>query len=185
MKKNELQKKTKLNSLKTLSFAKISDNFFILFCFKNNLINYLYLPTFVKCELKQENLIFSAVDLSSPQLFQYNQFLSQFQDYLKRLDKVFRKKLMLKGLGYKAILKNEESVLELKVGYSHVITIPIDKNTIKVIIDKNVLSVEGFDKVAIGNFVNKIRNLKLPDSYKGKGFWYKNEVIKLKEINKT
>ena len=46
-------------------------------------------------------------------------------------------------------------------------------------------SVEGFDKVTVGNFVNKIRNLKFPDSYKGKGFWYKNEVIKLKEINKT
>jgi large subunit ribosomal protein L6 len=104
---------------------------------------------------------------------------------LKRLEKPFRKKLLLKGLGYKAVLKNEESVLELKIGYSHVIAVPITKESIKVIIDKNTLIVEGFDKVEVGNFVNKIRNLKLPDSYKGKGFWYKNEVIKLKEINKT
>lgn len=185
MKKNELQKKTKINSLKTISFAKISNNFFILFVFKNKLTNYLYVPNFAKCELKQKNLIFSVVDLSSSQLFQYNQFFSQFQDYLKRLEKPFRKKLLLKGLGYKAVLKNEESVLELKIGYSHVITVPIIKESVKVIIDKNTLIVEGFDKVEVGNFVNKIRNLKLPDSYKGKGFWHKNEVIKLKEINKT
>lgn len=185
MKKNELQKKTKINSLKTLSFAKIGNNFFILFTFKNAFINYLYVPSFVKCELKQKNLIFSVADLSSEQLFQYNQFLSQFQDYLKRLEKLFRKKLLLKGLGYKAVLKNEESILELKIGYSHVINVPVDSQSIKVAIDKNTLIVEGFDKVAVGNFVNRIRSFKLPDSYKGKGFWYKNEVIKLKEINKT
>jgi large subunit ribosomal protein L6 len=185
MKKNELQKKTKINSLKTLSFAKISNNFFILFAFKSTLINYLYVPSFVKCELEKNNLIFSIVNLSRSQTFQYDQFLSQFQDYSKRLAKLFRKKLLLKGLGYKAALKNEESLLELKIGYSHVILVPIDKQILKVIIDKNTLIVEGFDKVAVGNFVNKIRSLKLPDSYKGKGFWYKNEIIKLKEINKT
>lgn len=93
--------------------------------------------------------------------------------------------MLLKGLGYKAVLKNDDSVLELKIGYSHTISLPIKKDMLKIILDKNNLTVEGFDKVTVGNFVNKIRNLKFPDSYKGKGFWYKNEVIKLKEINKT
>jgi len=63
--------------------------------------------------------------------------------------------------------------------------LPNEKQNFKVVLDKNTLTIEGVDKVKVGNFVNKIRNLKLPDSYKGKGFWYKNEVIKLKEINKT
>lgn len=107
------------------------------------------------------------------------------QDYLKRLEKPFKKKLLLKGLGYKAVLKNDETVLELKIGYSHSISLPIEKQNVKVILDKNTLTVEGTNKTKVGNFVNKIRNLKLPDRYKGKGFWYKNEVIQLKEINKT
>jgi len=185
MKKNELQKKIKLTSLATILFAKINNNSFILFKFKNTLINYLQVPIFIQCELKNKNLIFSTLILNVFQVFQYNQFISLFQDYLKRLEKPFKKKLLLKGLGYKAVLKNDETVLELKIGYSHTILLPIEKQNIKVVLDKNTLTIEGVDKVKVGNFVNKIRNLKLPDSYKGKGFWYKNEVIKLKEINKT
>jgi ribosomal protein L6P/L9E len=180
-----MQKKIKLNSLATISFAKINNNSFILFKFKNTLINYLRIPVFIQCELKSKNLIFSTSILNTFQIFQYYQFISEFQDYLKRVEKPFKKKLLLKGLGYKAVLKNDDSVLELKIGYSHTISLPIKKDMLKIILDKNNLTVEGFDKVTVGNFVNKIRNLKFPDSYKGKGFWYKNEVIKLKEINKT
>lgn len=180
-----MQKKIKLNSLATISFARINNNSFILFKFKNTLINYLRIPVFIQCELKSKFLIFSTSILNTFQIFQYYQLISQFQDYLKRVEKPFKKKLLLKGLGYKAVLKNDDSVLELKIGYSHTISLPIKKDMLKIILDKNNLTVEGFDKVTVGNFVNKIRNLKFPDSYKGKGFWYKNEVIKLKEINKT
>jgi ribosomal protein L6P/L9E len=52
-------------------------------------------------------------------------------------------------------------------------------------VNKNILTFEGFDPVAVGNFANKVRSLKFPDVYKGKGFWYKNEVRSLKEIKKT
>ena len=185
MQEIKFQRKTKLGSLAIISFAKINNNSFILFKFKNTLINYLGLPVFIQCELKNKVLTFSTFKLDTSQVFQYNQFVLRFQDYLKRVEKPFKKKLLLKGLGYKAILKDENSVLELKVGYSHTISLPIEKNVLKVILDKNSLTVEGFDKIKVGNFVNKIRTLKFPDSYKGKGFWYKNEVIKLKEINKT
>jgi len=184
MQEIKFQKKIKLNSLATLSFAKIGNNSFTLFKFKSTLTNYLRVPNFIHCELKNKNLVFSASNLDTFQKFHYYQFISQFQDYLKRVEKPFKKQLLLKGLGYKAMLK-DDSHLELKVGYSHIISVPIEKAALKVILDKNSLTVEGFDKVRVGNFVNKIRSLKFPDSYKGKGFWYKNEVIKLKEINKT
>ncbi len=184
MKKNELQKKVKLNTLDALSFAKINNNFFILFKYKKNFINYLHIPSFLKCELKNKTLTFSTQDVTQFQLIQYNQFFSQFQDFSKRLEKPFKKRLLLKGLGYKAALKTENS-LELRIGFSHSVTVGFDKEIINITLDKNILMIEGFDKTKVGNFVNKIRALKLPDSYKGKGFWYKNEVIKLKEINKT
>ena len=48
-----------------------------------------------------------------------------------------------------------------------------------------LLIVEGIESAVVGNFLKKIRNLKTPDSYKGKGFWYKNESKVLKEIKKT
>lgn len=185
MTKNGFQKKTKINSLATLLFAKINNNSFILFKFQNTLTSYLQVPIFIQCILKKKDLLFNTESLTTSQVFQYHQFISQFQDYLKRVQKPFKKKLLLKGLGYKAILKDDEASLELKIGYSHTISLSIEKEVLKVILDKNTLTVEGFDKVKVGNFVDKIRSLKFPDSYKGKGFWYKNEVIKLKEINKT
>jgi ribosomal protein L6P/L9E len=45
--------------------------------------------------------------------------------------------------------------------------------------------VEGFEAYKVGNFLKKLRNLKAPDIYKGKGFWYKNEIKIFKEIKKT
>ena len=51
--------------------------------------------------------------------------------------------------------------------------------------NNNILTAEGFEPDNIGNFLEKIRKLKKIDSYKGKGFWYKNESRVLKEIKKT
>jgi ribosomal protein L6P/L9E len=51
--------------------------------------------------------------------------------------------------------------------------------------NNTLLIAEGIEASTIGNFLKKIKNLKAPDSYKGKGFWYKNESKLLKEIKKT
>jgi large subunit ribosomal protein L6 len=51
-------------------------------------------------------------------------------------------------------------------------------------VNKNFIIVEGFDAVEVGNFSSKIRRLRVPDIYKGKGVWYKNEIKILKELKK-
>ena len=48
-----------------------------------------------------------------------------------------------------------------------------------------MLVIEGKSKSKVGNFANKIKKFRLPDIYKGKGIWYKNEVKIFKEIKKT
>ena len=99
--------------------------------------------------------------------------------------KPFKKQLVLKGLGFKAEVLDNSSMLELKLGFSSLVKVSIPKDEVLVSVNKNTLTFEGFDPVAVGNFANKIRSLKFPDVYKGKGFWYKNEVRSLKEIKKT
>ena len=106
-------------------------------------------------------------------------------NWLKNLEKPFKKQLLLKGLGFKAEVLNNSSLLELKLGFSSLVKIKIPKEEVLVNVNNNILTLEGFDPVAVGNFANKIRMLKVPDAYKGKGFWYKNEVRSLKEIKKT
>lgn len=103
--------------------------------------------------------------------------------WLKKISKPFKKQLILKGLGFKGnIIDN--SILELKLGFSHIINIMLDLKGLKVSMNNNLLIVEGFEPDKVGNFLEKIKKLKRIDNYKGKGFWYKNESRTLKEIKK-
>jgi ribosomal protein L6P/L9E len=111
--------------------------------------------------------------------------LGVFTSWLKKFAKPFRKQLFLKGLGFKANLSVDGLFLELKLGFSHIIKISTQLPELKLLINNTSLSVEGFEAYKVGNFLKKVRNLKAPDIYKGKGFWYKNEIKVFKEIKKT
>jgi len=76
------------------------------------------------------------------------------------------------------------NVLKLKLGFSHLITITVPSG-IKVFKNKNLLILESSEAFLVGNFANLIRNLRYPDSYKGKGLWYKNEIQILKPVKKV
>jgi len=110
------------------------------------------------------------------------QFLTH---WVKRFSKPIRKQLLLKGLGFRGSISADGQFLELKLGFSHLIKISTALKELKISMTNTLLVVEGSDSATIGNFLKKIRNLKTPDSYKGKGFWYKNESKVLKEIKKT
>jgi len=85
--------------------------------------------------------------------------------------------LRLVGLGYRfLIFKN---VLVLRLGFSHYIKILLI-DQIKFIGYKNKLIIFGLDLQEICLIGFKIKSLKLPDIYKGKGIQYSNEIIKLK-----
>ena len=70
------------------------------------------------------------------------------------------------------------------MGYSHVCVLEVPTDELTVSVRKSNVVVEGVEKARIGNFVSKIRSLRIPDNYKGKGFWYKYQKENLKEINK-
>ena len=106
--------------------------------------------------------------------------------FLKGLDNtefLYRKKLTLKGLGLKANFSFDRKFLDLKLGYSHLSKIKMDKE-IKVGIQKSNIFFSSLNKVKLGNLAFKIKKLRLPNPYKGKGIWYKNERLTLKEIKK-
>lgn len=87
-------------------------------------------------------------------------------------------RLELRGVGYRAQIKNNQ--LELSLGYSHpnIITISSD---LKVSVQANTeIIIEGISKSSIGLFAAKIRRLRPPEPYKGKGIFYKGEKIILK-----
>ncbi|MEI6843058.1 MAG: 50S ribosomal protein L6 [bacterium] len=94
----------------------------------------------------------------------------------------FTKKLVIEGIGYKSEVKGESLVLAL--GFSHPVNVAIPK-TLKVTAEKNVITVSGMDKEVVGEFAAKVRALKKPEPYKGKGIRGEFEVVKRKQGKKS
>lgn len=94
----------------------------------------------------------------------------------------FFKKLLLKGVGYKAKIDGE--TLELFLGYSHSVFYIIPSE-IKIEILNNVeIIISGICKEKVGQVAADIRNKKKPEIYKGKGIRYFDEIVLLKETKK-
>jgi large subunit ribosomal protein L6 len=94
----------------------------------------------------------------------------------------FSKKLILKGVGYRA--KNEKNILELSLGYSHPIFYKIPYGINISVLNNTEILITGICKQTVGQTAADIRNKRLPEVYKGKGIRYANEVILLKETKK-
>ena len=180
--------KKKISSLKQLSvskdvklhFCRLDKNFYLIIKHQF-LVNYILVPNFVTIVKSKDNIIVSST--SSDNLIGYNTFINSLLEKLKISTKVYKKKLFLKGLGFKIFYNKELNTLDFKLGFSHNTTFPLP-SSIGALINKNVLTLESKDIVLLGNILNRIRLLKTPDIYKGKGFWYKNEIINLKPIKK-
>ena len=89
----------------------------------------------------------------------------------------FTKKLELTGVGYRAQASGNS--LTLSVGYSHPVIIKADP-TITFTVEENVITVNGVDKVLVGDTASKIRAVRPPEPYKGKGIKYQGEYIRRK-----
>jgi large subunit ribosomal protein L6 len=83
--------------------------------------------------------------------------------------------LVLKGVGYRAVVQGSELVLSL--GYSHPVKIEIPKEISVEVIQNTTLNLKSCDKELLGLFAANIRVWREPEPYKGKGILYKGEQI--------
>jgi large subunit ribosomal protein L6 len=101
---------------------------------------------------------------------------------VKGVTEGYSKKLELIGVGFKAA--NQGNVLDLALGYSHNIIFEVPKE-LKVATEQlkgqnPTISLEGIDRQLIGAVAAKIRSLRKPEPYKGKGVRYVGEVVRKK-----
>ena len=91
----------------------------------------------------------------------------------------FTRELEINGVGYRAQLKGRD--LELAVGYSHpVLIMPADANTSFEVPKPTQILINGIDKQVVGQMAAKIRSIRPPEPYKGKGIKYVEEHIRRK-----
>ena len=149
-----------------------------------------------KCKLKFKPII----NINSNQLFITDEFvnvqskkqyknskslrglqLSLLKQFIKELTVLSYKRLNLIGVGYRAIVQSNNTILNLKLGYSHQIYIKIPE-TLKLVCPKpNIIFVSGSSLREINEMISLIRLFRIPEVYKGKGILYEYETINLKE----
>ena len=94
----------------------------------------------------------------------------------------FTKILELTGVGYRAALKGNQ--LNLQLGFSHDVNFDIPEG-IKIVVEKQVvIKISGFDKQKVGEVTSKIKSMRPPEPYKGKGIKEKGQYVLRKEGKK-
>ncbi len=91
--------------------------------------------------------------------------------------KGFSKTLEVNGVGYKVAVKGK--TLDMALGFSHPVLMELPKG-IEASVEGNKLTLSGIDKALVGETAARIRKLRKPEPYKGKGIKYAGEVIRRK-----
>lgn len=109
-------------------------------------------------------------------------YRSLIANMVEGVTKGFEKKLEVEGIGYRVAM--EGSGLLLQLGFSHPVRVPAPQG-IQFQVERNVITVSGVDKAKVGEVAARIRALKKPEPYKGKGIHYRGEVIRRKAGKKS
>jgi large subunit ribosomal protein L6 len=91
----------------------------------------------------------------------------------------FSKTLVAVGVGYRMAVAGNK--VNISVGFSHPVSFDLPQGVAAKVDDQTKLTLTGVDKELVGMVADKIRMIRPPEPYKGKGLRYQNEVIQLKE----
>lgn len=107
---------------------------------------------------------------------------SLINNMIEGVSKGFQKKLELNGVGFRATSNGQQ--LELVIGFSHNVLFELP-NEVKVTTESErgkapLITLDSFDKQLLGSVAAKIRSLRKPEPYKGKGIKFTDEIIRRK-----
>ena len=131
-------------------------------------------------EGKEISLKPKKIDQTSKRLWGMNRSL--INNAIIGADKGYEKILELVGVGFRAAMKGK--VLNLQLGFSHDVNFDIPES-IKIVVEKQTtIKITGIDKQEVGMISSKIKSLRPPEPYKGKGIKEKGQYILRKEGKK-
>ena len=90
----------------------------------------------------------------------------------------FTRVLDINGVGYRAEVKGQE--IHMTLGYSHPVVFPLPQGVTAAVERQIIITLSGADRQLLGEMAAKIRGLRPPEPYKGKGIKYREEFIKRK-----
>jgi large subunit ribosomal protein L6 len=90
----------------------------------------------------------------------------------------FTRVLEINGVGYRAEVKGQE--IHLTLGYSHPVVFPLPQGVTASVERQVIVTLSSADRQMLGEMAAKLRSLRPPEPYKGKGIKYREEVIRRK-----
>jgi large subunit ribosomal protein L6 len=136
----------------------------------------------ITVEIKDNTVVFGRPTDQIRHRAMHGLYRSLISNMVKGVTEGFKKELELVGVGYKAA--NTGNILDLSLGYSHNILFEIPKELkISTAQEKGknpVITLESNDKQLLGQVCAKIRSLRKPEPYKGKGVKFVGEVLRRK-----
>ncbi|QEQ00369.1 50S ribosomal protein L6 [Thermosynechococcus sp. QKsg1] len=148
------------------------------------------LPPEVNVAQEGESIVVKRRDDSRPAKERHGLCRTLLANMVEGVSQGFTKKLEIQGVGYRAQLQGKTLVLSM--GYSHPveivppegITLEIEDNQGKKVQQGTIVLVSGIDKELVGNTSARIRAVRPPEPYKGKGIRYMGEFVRRK-VGKT
>lgn len=134
-------------------------------------------PKRITLELKDGNILVSVAGKSKRSMALWGTTRALISGMVEGVSTGWKKELELVGTGYRAEVQG--TTLVLTVGYSHPVKIEAPEG-IGLTVEKSVIAVSGADKEMVGQMAAKIRAVRPPEPYKGKGIKYLDEVVRRK-----
>jgi len=125
--------------------------------------------------LQENDLICSPKGTSKRVMAFWGMTRSLVSNMITGVDQGFSKKLMVEGVGYRANIA--DSTITLNVGFSNAVNFALPAGISAVVDKDNSITLQGIDKELVGATAAKIRDIRKPEPYKGKGIRYINEHI--------
>jgi len=136
----------------------------------------------IKAEVTDDHLVFTRPTDQIRHRALHGLYRALVQNMVKGVTDGYKRQLELIGVGFKA--SNQGNVLDLALGYSHNIIFEVPKElklaTSQEKGENPKITLEGIDRQLIGQVAAKIRGLRKPEPYKGKGVRYVGEVVRKK-----
>lgn len=141
------------------------------------------IPEDLEAAQKDHTLFVKRKSNRAPVRAQHGLVRSLIQNAVVGTVKPWEKRLEVVGTGYRVKLQQEDLVFE--VGYSHSVVFKKAAGVSFMVEGTNKVIVRGVDKQRVGEIAEKIKHIKKPDPYKGKGIRYEGQELKLRPGKKA
>jgi large subunit ribosomal protein L6 len=141
------------------------------------------LPYQLSAEIKDNEIVLNRIDDEKPPKSLHGTYRMILLNAVGGVTEGYEKKLELVGVGYRARLEGKTLVMTL--GWNHPIKVEPYEGIEVEVPEETKITIKGIDKQKVGEFAAKVRSIREPEPYKGKGIRYEDENVRRKSPRVT